>query len=158
MGGGGWSWMELSGGGCTAYQYPFYINHVSHLNYVKGFQLQHLLPCYYYYTEAATRGVLQKGPIKSFAKIQRKAPAPESFYQKQTLGLVFSYEFCEIFKNTFLQNTFGQLLLTRDLISSLFMCFSCVQVSSLLQFSLIVSYKFCVLPKNTLLDSLMVFS
>ena len=33
----GWSWMELSGGGCTVYQYPFYINHVSHLNYVKGF-------------------------------------------------------------------------------------------------------------------------
>ena len=32
-----------------------------------------------------------------------------SFVKKETLGQVFSYEFGEIFKNLFLQNTYGPM-------------------------------------------------
>ena len=41
--------------------------------------------------EAATRGVL-------------------NFIKKETLAQVFSCEFCEISKNTFLQNNYGRML------------------------------------------------
>ena len=47
-----------------------------------------------------------------FHKIHRKTPVPETFYNKvgsgiikETLVQVFSCEFCEISKKTFLQNT-----------------------------------------------------
>ena len=36
-----------------------------------------------------------------FRKIQRKALVTESFFNKETLVQVFSFEFSEIFKNTF---------------------------------------------------------
>ena len=39
-----------------------------------------------------------------FYKIHRKTPVPECI-KKETLAQVFSREFCEISKNTFLQNT-----------------------------------------------------
>ena len=39
---------------------------------------------------------------KKFHKIQKKTPVPGvSFLTKETLAQVFSYEFCEISKNTF---------------------------------------------------------
>ena len=53
--------------------------------------------------------------LKNFAKFHRKTPVPESLPQyscraeacnlikKEALAHVFSCEFCEIFKNTFLQ-------------------------------------------------------
>ena len=46
-------------------------------------------------TEAATRGVLQL------------CSGPYNFIKKETMAQVFSCEFCEISKNTFLQNTSG---------------------------------------------------
>ena len=36
-----------------------------------------------------------------FSKIHKKTPVAESFFNKETLGQVFSYEFCQISKNTF---------------------------------------------------------
>ena len=44
--------------------------------------------------------------VSFLMKLQAKA-----FVTKETLEQDFSCEFCEIFKNTFTQNTFGQLLL-----------------------------------------------
>ena len=63
------------------------------------------------YTEAATEGVLCK---KLFLEIsqnsQEKTCARVSFLmkfiKKETLAQVFSYEFCEIFKNTFFTEHF----------------------------------------------------
>ena len=54
-------------------------------------------------TEAATRAVLQERCTWKFRKIHRKIPVPEAcnFIKKETLAEVFSFEFCEIFKNTF---------------------------------------------------------
>ena len=49
--------------------------------------------------------------VKKFRKIERKTPVPEFLFLKvsvfsQTLARVFSYEFCEIFKNTFFTEHF----------------------------------------------------
>ena len=54
------------------------------------------------FTEAATRDVLCKKVFLEQAC---------NFIKKEILAQVFSCEFCEISKNTFLQNTSGQLLL-----------------------------------------------
>ena len=43
-----------------------------------------------------------------FSKVR---PYACNFIKKETLALAFSCEFCEIFKNTFLQNASGRLLL-----------------------------------------------
>ena len=49
----------------------------------------------------------QKGGLKNFAKLtgkhlsQRCSPEACKFFKKETLALVFSCEFCEIFKDTF---------------------------------------------------------
>ena len=50
---------------------------------------------------------LQKQPPELFCK---KRPHACNVLKKETLAQVFSYKFCEICKNTFLQNTSGQLL------------------------------------------------
>ena len=65
--------------------------------------------------EAATKRSSQK-----FCKIHRKTLVPESLYLtklhtevfKETLTHGFCYEFCKISKNTFLQNSSGELLLS----------------------------------------------
>ena len=48
---------------------------------------------------------LKKAVLKNFAKLSKKTPVPESqacnFIKNMTLAQVFSYEFCEIFLNTF---------------------------------------------------------
>ena len=62
---------------------------ICHLNRSSEFLLKNL-----HLSEAATRG---QGC---------------NFIKKETLAQVFSCEFCEFFKNTFLQNTSGRLLLT----------------------------------------------
>ena len=67
-------------------------------------------------TEAATRGALWKEDVlKNFAKFTGKhllqRPEACNFIKKETLTQVFSCEFCEISKNTFLQNTSERLLL-----------------------------------------------
>ena len=66
---------------------------------------------------------ITKGVLKSFAKSLQKTCARvffliklqawglELYITKETLTQVFSSEFCEIFKNTFLQNTLWRLLL-----------------------------------------------
>ena len=50
----------------------------------------------------------EKGVFKNFAKFTRKN-VPKSFFNKETLALVFSCQFCEVFKNV-LQNLSGRLL------------------------------------------------
>ena len=60
--------------------------------------------------EEATRGVLlKKGVLKNFTKFTGKhlcqrplLPGACSFIKKETLAQVFSWEYCGIFKNTFL--------------------------------------------------------
>ena len=49
---------------------------------------------------------LRKSVLKNFEKASAC-----NFIKKETLSQMFSCEFCEISKNTFLQNTSGQLLL-----------------------------------------------
>ena len=91
--------------------------------------------------EAATRDVLYKkenlkhlvavirrcsieiGVLKNFTKFTGKhlcqslflnkvaGLRPATLLKKRTLAQVFSCEFCENFKNTFLQNTYGRMLL-----------------------------------------------
>ena len=74
--------------------------------------------------ESATRGALpEKVFLDLSQKSQKKACARVSFliksqsqawnfFKKETLGQVFSCEFCEISKNTyFTENTSGRLLL-----------------------------------------------
>ena len=63
--------------------------------------------------EADTRGVLKKNVLKNFAKFIGKHVSqsilfnevaglrPATLLKKETLAQIFSYEFCEIFKNTF---------------------------------------------------------
>ena len=60
----------------------------------------------------------EKTCSQKFHKIRRKHLCQSLFFKtslqlckKETLVQVFSCEFCEIFKNTFLQNTSGRLLL-----------------------------------------------
>ena len=67
---------------------------------------------------------IKKGVLKNFTKFTGKRLCQSIFFnkvikkflkfiKKETLAQVFSCEFCEIFKNTFLQNTSGPLLLAR---------------------------------------------
>ena len=64
-------------------------------------------------TDGPHEAVVQRCSIKKvfleFCKIHRKTPVPESqacnFIKKETLAQVFSCEFCEISKNTFLYRT-----------------------------------------------------
>ena len=60
---------------------------------------------------AATGGVLRKSCSWKFPKIHRKTPVPRLFFnktllknfiKKESLAQLFSSEFCEIPKNTFL--------------------------------------------------------
>ena len=92
----------------------------------------------HHYTEAATRGVPWK---KVFLKISQNSQENTctrasflikferlrlqfyNFIKNETLAQVFSCEFCETFKNRFLQNTSGRLLLTIST-SQLTMCHS----------------------------------
>ena len=53
-----------------------------------------------------------------------------NFIKKEALAQVFSCEFCEIFKNTFSQNTSGQLLLKIVLVAEKFECKIFVDVIS----------------------------
>ena len=48
----------------------------------------------------------KKVVLKIFAKFTKAC----NFIKKETLGQMLSSEFCEISKNTFLENTFGRLL------------------------------------------------
>ena len=70
------------------------------------------------------RCFIKKGVLKNFTKFTGKRLCQSIFFnkvikkflkfiKKETLAQVFSCEFCEIFKNTFLQNTSGPLLLAR---------------------------------------------
>ena len=52
---------------------------------------------------------LRQSPV--FNKVAGLRPKARNFIKKETLAQVFSCEFCEISKNTFLQNTSGRLLL-----------------------------------------------
>ena len=60
----------------------------------------------------------KKGVLRNFAKFTGKhlyqslQPKACNFIKKETLAQMFSCEFWEISKNTFLQNTSGQLLLS----------------------------------------------
>ena len=49
----------------------------------------------------------KKVVLKKFHKIHTKTPVPQAcnFIKKEALAQVFSSEFCEIFKNTFLYRT-----------------------------------------------------
>ena len=51
------------------------------------------------------------GPKQYFPMRLDLRPQACNFIKKETLAQVFSYEFCEIFKNIFLQNTSGRVLL-----------------------------------------------
>ena len=53
----------------------------------------------------------KKRVLRNFAKFRRKHPVPEAcnFVKKETLSQVFSWAFCEIYKNTFLQHTSRRL-------------------------------------------------
>ena len=68
---------------------------------------------------------VKKGVLKNFAKFTGKhlcqslflnkvVGAACNFMKKETLAQMLSCEFCKIFKNTFLQNTSGWLLLNRQ--------------------------------------------
>ena len=63
-----------------------------------------------YCAEAATRSALQKSIPNGFAKFRGKHMCQSLLFKKQTSAQVVSSKFCEIFKNTFLQNTSRQLL------------------------------------------------
>ena len=56
-------------------------------------------------TEAATRCFIKIGVLKNLAKFTGKHLCLSLFFKKGILAQVFSSEFCEIFKNTFLENT-----------------------------------------------------
>ena len=84
-----------------------------------------MTPYFQYFSEAATRGVLknfaeftgkQLCQILSFNEVAGLRPAGLwsqacNFIKRENLEQVFSCEFCEAFKNSFLQNTSGRLLL-----------------------------------------------
>ena len=54
---------------------------------------------------------IKKGVLRNFAKFTGKHLCFQTnFIKKESLAEVFSCEFCEISKNTFLQNTSGRLL------------------------------------------------
>ena len=63
------------------------------------------------------RSSVKKGVLKNFTKFTGKRLCQSLFFskvvKKETLAQVFSCEVCEIFKNIFLQNTSGQLLLNQ---------------------------------------------
>ena len=57
---------------------------------------------------------VRKGVLRNFAKFTVKHLCQSLFFnfvKKETLAQVFFCEFCEISKSTFLQNTFGRLVL-----------------------------------------------
>ena len=54
---------------------------------------------------------MKKGALRNFTKFTGKHLRQSHFIKKETLAQVFFCEFCEISKNTFLQNTSGRLLL-----------------------------------------------
>ena len=47
----------------------------------------------------------KKGVLKNFSKFTRKHLCQSLFFKKETLAQVFSFEFCEILRTHFLQNT-----------------------------------------------------
>ena len=53
---------------------------------------------------------LRKGVLRNFTKFTAKHLWQSLFFKKETMAQVFSCEFSEISKNTFLQNTSGRLL------------------------------------------------
>ena len=64
------------------------------------------------YKRENVKFMVTKCKVHRICKIHRKTPVPESFFKqscrpqatllkKEVLAQVFSYEFCEIFKNTF---------------------------------------------------------
>ena len=61
---------------------------------------------------------MQKGVLRNFTKFTGKCPQACNFSEKETLAQVFSCEFCEISKNTFLHRT--PLLAASDLSLALF--------------------------------------
>ena len=59
-----------------------------------------------------TEVFLRKGILRSFAKITGKHLCQSLFFnKKETLTRAFLCGFCKVSKNTFLQNTYGRLLL-----------------------------------------------
>ena len=60
-------------------------------------------------SKAPTGGVLKKRCFEKFREIHTKEHVPKSFFNKEALALVFSCQFCEVFKNV-LQNLSGRLL------------------------------------------------
>ena len=54
-------------------------------------------------TEAVAQVFCKKGVLRNFAKFTGKQVC--NFIKKETLAQVFSYEFCEISKNTFFYRT-----------------------------------------------------
>ena len=48
---------------------------------------------------------VKKGVLRRFIKFTGKRLRPATFIKKETLAQVFSYKFCEIFKNTFFYGT-----------------------------------------------------
>ena len=73
--------------------------------------LQSSVTCICMYLQSSVTSIQLTAPL--FKKGQNSTHEPEScnFIKKETLVRVFSYEFCEISKNTFLPNTPGRLLL-----------------------------------------------
>ena len=68
---------------------------------------------------------IQKKPPEVFLKTSQSSHEKNLcqslfFNKKETLAQVFSCEFCDIFKNTFLQNNSGRLLLS---IAIIYYCF-----------------------------------
>ena len=53
---------------------------------------------------------LKKGVLKNFAKVTGKHLWQSLFFNKGVFAQVFSCEFCQLFKKTFLQNTSRRLL------------------------------------------------
>ena len=54
---------------------------------------------------------VQKNTCARVSFLMKLQTSPCRFIKKETLAQVFSCEFCEISKNTFLQSTYGQLFL-----------------------------------------------
>ena len=55
---------------------------------------------------------MKNGVLRNLAKFTENTCARASFFKKETLAHMFSFEFCEIPRKPFSQNTSGQLLLS----------------------------------------------
>ena len=80
---------------------------------------------------------MKKGALRNITKFTGKHLWSEAsnFIKKETLAQVFSCEFCEISKNTFLQNTSGRLLL-QSLLLTMFSNFLFLYSSSCVPFTI----------------------